>query len=282
MQIWATTKTTTNLQDTGHEDHDTTGRSTMSTTPTGPAGGTQLADIEQMDDVAAPQGEAQARGPLRIPIAPGGRVEVRLALTERLKGHTTSAGWLPAGLSPELDELRTNSLRLRGRAANDLRAMEQLHREQQDEDRKHQVALQHALRDGEGVPEDRRTSPEVRQSQHANLQERLDADILVMAEVADKIIEKLREQEPNILGTLRVGLNGAQDKRREAERLIAEAESEEWRIHRLGQWVLTTSEDGPLGRQPAPTPQPMPAQFDRALLATSLKRPWHRPLTPPA
>ena len=99
---------------------------------------------------------------------------------------------------------------------------------------------------------------------------------MVMAEVADEIINTLREQEPDILGELRVRLGAAEEKRREAERLIAEAK---WRgvdIHRLGQWLMTTSDHGPLGRQPAPRPEPMPAQFDRGLLATSLERPWHR------
>jgi hypothetical protein len=65
---------------------------------------------------------------------------------------------------------------------------------------------------------------------------------------------------------------------REAERKLREAREAEWRLHRVGQWVLTTSEDRSFGRQPAPKPELMPRNFNRDLLRTSLERPWHRPL----
>ncbi len=61
--------------------------------------------------------------------------------------------------------------------------------------------------------------------------------------------------------------------------MAAEAKAEEWRIHRLGQWLQAASEDGPLGRQPAPTVEPPPPQFNAELLRTSLERPWHRERT---
>lgn len=218
-------------------------------------------------------------GPLLIPLRPGGRVEIRVALTERLKGHTTSANWLPAGLSPELDTLRVEFGRLRSRAALDLQALDDLIAEHHAEDRKHQKALEHALRDPRAAEaEDRRTSPEERDRQRDDLHERVDADVLVMAEVADRIIATIREQEPAILASLKIRLAQAQEKRREAERLMYEARQLEWMLHRQGQWTMNTSDDGPFGRQPAPTPEPPPAMFDAGLLETSLDRPWHRPV----
>lgn len=130
---------------------------TATATPTGET--THPGEGDRLVHAAAIKNHAQVHGPLRIPVAPGRRVEVRPALTERLNGHTTSTDWLPLGLSHELDELRTNFVRLRERAAGDLHASEQTDRQHDDEDRKHQAAMQQALRDGEGVPEDCRRSP---------------------------------------------------------------------------------------------------------------------------
>ena len=72
------------------------------------------------------------------------------------------------------------------------------------------------------------------------------------------------------------GLRPIQAKREAAQRLVAEAEAEAWRIHRIGQWVQTTADNGAMDRQPAPALVPPPKQFAPHLLRESLQRPWHK------
>jgi hypothetical protein len=86
----------------------------------------------------------------------------------------------------------------------------------------------------------------------------LSAAVVVLAEVADAVIELVREREDDWLADLRGRLEPAREKRREAQRLLDEAKAEEWGIHRLGMWVQVTSQDGAFGRQPSPTIEPPP------------------------
>jgi hypothetical protein len=215
-----------------------------------------------------------AAGPLKLP--PPADADAHTAVRQ-LRGHTTAPGWLPAGLSPELDELRDEMARVRGRAQTDLDELEALRRKYRTEDRDHEAALKQAARAG-STAEDRRTPEGARLAAVDPIDERLWATVEVMGEVADKVVATLREQEPDLLADLRVQLRTAEDKKREAERLLREAKTDEWRVHRLGQWVLNSSEDGPFGRQPAPTPEPPPACFNREMLRDSLTRPWHKPI----
>jgi hypothetical protein len=96
--------------------------------------------------------------------------------------------------------------------------------------------------------------------------------VMVLGEVAEAVIELVREREDDWLADLRGQLEPA----REAERLVDEAKGAEWQLHLLGQWVQKTSEDGPFGRQPAPTRSAPPAQFSEEILRSSLEVPWHR------
>jgi hypothetical protein len=101
--------------------------------------------------------------------------------------------------------------------------------------------------------------------------------VLVLAEVTDAVIALVRENEDAWLADLRQRLEPAREKRREAERLVQEAKAEEWRLHGMGNWLQVTSQDGPLGRQPAPTlDQEIPERFSADVLRSSLERPWHR------
>src|SRR4051812_43621569 len=110
-----------------------------------------------------PDQSATATGPLKFPQAPDSATG--RAINERLRGHTTASGWLPAGVFDRLDELRDEHLRLRGQVAADLEALNELTAKFRREDAEHQEALRHAYRDGGGTPEDRRTPVDEREAQ---------------------------------------------------------------------------------------------------------------------
>lgn len=216
-----------------------------------------------------------ATGQLKLP-APT-LVHVRKTIVRDLRGATTHPDWIPEGLSNELDALRNTHIRLRAQCATELTALDELARRFRREDAEHAERLRQAALDGwPDAAEDERTLDDERDTQREAVLERLWADVEVFAEHCDKVIATIREQERQLLGDLKADVANAQDLRNEAKRLLAEAEKTEWLAHRRGQWVLNTSDDGPFGRQPAPAPAPMPPNFSRALLATSLERPWHR------
>ena len=144
------------------------------------------------------------------------------------------------------------------------------------QDKEHAKPLEQAARDGARAPEDRRTTPEQRVSQRAGVEERVWPVIRVMASVADDLIAFVRRHEDELLGDLRGSLELLEEKRREAQRLLREAESGAWRAHMLGHWLQNLADDGAMSRQPAPALVPPPAQFSRHLLEESLTRPWHR------
>jgi len=195
----------------------------------------------------------------------------------RLKGHTTSARLLPEGEFPLLDELRGEQLRLRSQVAADLDVLAALDARFKAEDEQHAERLRQAQRDGtpESV-EDRRTPSEQRGAERAAIEERMRAGAQVFAEVADEVVATMREHEGQFLADLRVRLRPAQEKRKHAERLLAEARAEEFQLYKLGQWIKVTADDEAFGRQPAPTIQPVPRQFSSDALRGALERPWHK------
>jgi hypothetical protein len=95
--------------------------------------------------------------------------------------------------------------------------------------------------------------------------------VIVLAEVADSVVDLLREHEDEWLADLRVPLEPQRVRRRELQRQLDEAKAEEWRVHQLGNWVQKTGQDGPFGGQPAPIPSPPPAQVSEELLRWSLE-----------
>jgi hypothetical protein len=99
--------------------------------------------------------------------------------------------------------------------------------------------------------------------------------VVVLGEVADQVIEVVRTYEDSWFTDLRCQLEPAREKRREAERLLEEAKSEEWLLHKMGQWIQLTSDDSAFRRQPHPSPSPPPAQFSTEVAASVLERPWH-------
>jgi hypothetical protein len=153
--------------------------------------------------------------PLRFP--PPRRTIARRAL-ERLRGHTTAPTWLAEGLSPGLEELRAQLLRHQSKAAADIEALDALSRRHRREDREHQERLEAAFAAGSAKePEDRRTPAQQREAERDAILERIEAGIVVMADVVEQAVRTLAEQEPAILAKLRGDLSSIQDARREAE-----------------------------------------------------------------
>lgn len=216
-------------------------------------------------------------GPLVFPDPGDERVDLRLLVTRRLGGHTTSEGWLPEGLSPGLDELREKHLLHRDRTAAALAALGDLASLYAEEDRTHTRRLEDAAREGARGVEDDRTPSADRDARRKALGETLWAEVVVLAEVADEVIAYLREHEDEHLADLRGQLADAHDKREEAARLLAEADSQAWRIQRTGGWIQTTADDRRgLGRQPAPPLEAPPSRIAPGTLTHNLERPWHR------
>jgi hypothetical protein len=215
-------------------------------------------------------------GPLTFPPAPA---SVRWGqLADRLRGHTTSVDWLPEGLWPELDSLRVEHQRLRGQVAAELDGLAALDSKNLREDAQHADALRQAHR--EGTPnsvKDERTPTEERAAARAAIEERLWAGVQVLAEHADRIIEAFREHEDEWLGDLRSRRAAAEEKRHQAEQLLEQARAEEFRVHRLGQWLQAQSDDDPLyGRQPAPALTDVPEHVAAEAYRDALERPWHK------
>jgi hypothetical protein len=216
--------------------------------------------------------DTRATGPLKLPKPPD--IETARAL-QRLAGHTTSEAWIPEDLTVELNQLRREHIRLRRQVVAELQARSELARGFQREDDEREAALRLAARNGSPPPEDKRTSPEERAAKLAAIEQRLWATVHVLADVADTVIETLREQESDLLAALRHQLKPAEERRREAARLLAEARAEEFQLHKLGQWIQKTADDEAFGRQPAPVPGLVPPSVSSDVLKNSLERPWH-------
>ena len=178
---------------------------------------------------------------------------------------------------PELDGLRAEALRYRRQVVAAIQARTDLLVKLKSEDEKHVDGLMASARDGAEPPEDARTPQEERDRQVAASEERLWAQVAVAGQHADSIIEHLRASEDEYLADLRSRLEPAQEKRREAERLLAEAKADEVRLYLLGRWLQVTTDDGSFGRQPAPAPaQPVPARLSAEVFKDALERPWHK------
>ena len=105
--------------------------------------------------------------------------------------------------------------------AAELDGLEALDARVREEDKQHDRDLRQAQRDGTPkAVEDRRTPSDQRQAERAAIEERLWAGVTVLGEVADAVIAALREHEDDWLADLRVQLEPAREKRREAERLL--------------------------------------------------------------
>ena len=130
--------------------------------------------------------DPQQPGPLVLPLSPPSADAAR-AVREKLRGHSTAANWLPEGLWPELDELRSEQLRVRDQVAVELAALDAVNGRFREEDRQHERQLRQAHRDSRpGSVKDARTPREQRQAESAAIEERLWAGVMVLGEVVQE------------------------------------------------------------------------------------------------
>jgi hypothetical protein len=93
-------------------------------------------------------------GPLRPPAPPN--VEAARS-AQKLRGHSTSDRWLPEGLWRELDELRSEQLRVREQVGAELAALEAARARFAEDDKRQDEQLRQAVREGDSPPKDKRT-----------------------------------------------------------------------------------------------------------------------------
>jgi hypothetical protein len=214
-------------------------------------------------------------GPLVLP-APPSRDAARAARS--LRGHSTSARWLPEGVHPELDAIRAEHLRVRGQVVAELTALGALSERFAAEDREHDLALRQAQRQGTpDVMEDRRTSGDQRQAELEAIEERLWAGVVVLSEIVEQAIEWVREHEADLLAERRAELVSLVDDEREAREALGQARIKMWQLARFGPYLINLADDGAFGRQPVPAPAPPPAQFDAQRAHRMLERHWSAP-----
>lgn len=216
------------------------------------------------------------QGPLAIPFrAPS--AEAVIAVQDKLRGHATSDDWIPEGLFLELDEIRSEQLRLRDQCLAEVDAHKKQEVRFSDENKRYEEELQQAHRDGHpGSVKDDRTPEGEREAERTRIAKRFWAGYLVLAEVADQLVALVRENEDRWLSELWAQkLEPVVEALREFERKAQEARVEAWGVHLQGQWVKNTARGGPFGYQPAPdlSTQP-PPQFSLEMAEGMLRRPW--------
>jgi hypothetical protein len=217
------------------------------------------------------------QGPLLTKLPPPPTTEAARAV-RRLGGHSTSALWLPEGLHPELDELRAEHLRVRDQVVAELTALGALARRFDAEKQQHDNKLRQAQRDGrpEAV-EDNRTPLEQHQAERAAVEERLWAGVIVLAEVAEKVIGLVREHQHELLAERRSGVAALAEEERQALDAVAQARSKMWELAQYGPYIKNLADDGAFGRQPVPVRAQPPAQFDADRARRMLERHWSKP-----
>jgi hypothetical protein len=167
--------------------------------------------------------DRHATGPLKYTglVEPIG-LDAKVA--QNLRGHSTNRDWIPAGLSPEINELRETHRRLRSQCAADLTELDELLRKFRQEDSEHEEQQRRAALGGwPEVRQDARTLDAERLAERDAILARLKANLEVLADVCWQVVSTLREQESQLLGGLRSGLSDNQAKVREAQLALERA-----------------------------------------------------------
>lgn len=210
-------------------------------------------------------------GPLPLPANPDSRL---IAVTQRLRGHTTSRHWLAVGLDPVVDELRERHLAQRDRLASAMADLAAAAAAFSKEDRDHEEGLLNAQRTGKHA-EDERTPDVERQQVLRDLDAVQWAAATVLAEIVQETVDRLREEEPRILGGLRAQAAEGDARIRAAQEEVRRAQEAHFVLLRTGQWIKAQVDDGPFGGQPAPVVGPVPPGVSRDAVAGALERRWH-------
>lgn len=150
----------------------------------------------------------------------------------------TNPAWLPLDSGIEwLDDLGRDHRRLLAAQAATAseRARLAAQFEQEDEDRREALAV--SLRTGRDADVPDPTTPDQRAAALAELDQRLAAHRDALAGFIRDAIQTLEEQTPGWLADISASRAEAVEKRLEAQRLLAEADAQEARMWRLGEWV---------------------------------------------
>ncbi len=148
-------------------------------------------------------------------------------------------GWLPEGLSEEMDELRREHIELLdqwGTAGSEHTALKKSY-EAEDEAR---VA---AYRAGEEVPEI--TPKEKREAALSDAEARTDGLSKTVTDFLEKAVETIQEGENDLLFRVAVQEREAAEKRAEASRMLDEADEQVRRVAPYRIWMKRTVRNTP-------------------------------------
>ena len=167
----------------------------------------------------------------------------------------TSPGWLPVGTGWEgLDDLAAEHRRLLAARTEVGVERKALLRKYAEEDERHSAALRDSFRPGGSGEQPEVTPPGERTAAVRAATERLDAANDVLDEFLASAIERIEAEADGWVGRLSEQREQAADKRREAARLLAEAEEEEMRLRVLRGWIERNAglDPRPMFRKPSP------------------------------
>jgi hypothetical protein len=98
---------------------------------------------------------------------------------------------------------------------------------------------------------------------------------VALAEAVDHVVAELRRREDDLISKLTAQLRPAENKRREAERLLAEAHREEWSHYAASRWLLKACDDGSaFGGQPFALEADPPPRWSGEQARRGLGRHW--------
>lgn len=224
-----------------------------------------------------PETKTIPSGPLDLRRGPKLTDPVALkALRERLQGHASSIAWLPSDgpLGEAVADLRKMHVERCIRAHRALADAHAIEDEFTEEDRRHVEALRVAVAAGKDTPADERTAEADRDARRQAARERLEAEILALADEVDRVVSELRAREDTIIDALTRELAPAAAKRVEAERLLREAERQEWTLFASARWLHTATDSRALGKQPFAATADPPPTWTGGQVRRGLNRHW--------
>ena len=145
--------------------------------------------------------------------------------------------WLPLGSEwPELEDLATAHRRLLARRAEVIGERAALPRRFEQEDKEHREAMAASFAT-DGPATDERTPLEEREAATIAADEQLRAANTALDTFVREAVTLIEAHVAGWIGDLATRREGSADKRREAERLLAEARAEEVGVARLSEWA---------------------------------------------
>lgn len=169
--------------------------------------------------------------------------------------------FFPASLPmPEMEPLRDELARLRELLLDAVHVNKGLDARFKAEDEAHRRDLMEAALTGDEPPKDTRDDEADRASMRTAARERVVAVERAIVQYVATVADTFRAHEAEWLGQLRAQLGPIEAKRMEAQRLLAEAHAEEWRLAHFGLWIQRVANDDNMGVvvPPAPDADPGP------------------------